>query len=377
MSRSAAATAAGRARTIRRTPGPPLPRRVSGPAAANRRDTGPAPARAYAERAPRARIDPGGLAFADAAVAPRRGMLPVALPRPRTFPTPRPRRLAYGGVAIASRVAGVAVDVSTSRLMDRLVRSRVWIGIIAFGLIGIVAMQVSLLKLNAGIGRAVQTASTLERGNAGLRSDISRLSAGDRIQGLAAAEGLVMPAPADVGYLRAGDPRAAGARAAQRMRAPDPALAGLAGAVMSVDLDAGLAPLPGGAASTSVAGATAPSVSGPGPATAAGSTGAMPGATAGTGTAAAPGATTGAGTGATAGAGTAAAPGTTTGAGTAAAPGTTTPGAGAAAAPATTAAAGTAGAATTQAAPGATAGATPGAAGATSGGALTGRATAP
>ena len=41
--------------------------------------------------------------------------------------------------------------------MDRLVRSRAWVVIIGFGLIGIVAMQVSMLKLNTGIGRAVET----------------------------------------------------------------------------------------------------------------------------------------------------------------------------------------------------------------------------
>ena len=40
---------------------------------------------------------------------------------------------------------------------------------------GIVAMQVSLLKLNSGISRAVETAATLERQNAELRGGIARL----------------------------------------------------------------------------------------------------------------------------------------------------------------------------------------------------------
>ncbi|MEA2217949.1 MAG: hypothetical protein QOJ35_575 [Solirubrobacteraceae bacterium] len=200
MSRQAAATTAGRAHAIPRTPVPALPRRVSGPAVPNRRDDGPPPG----DR--------------------RRA------PRPRAFPAPHPQRLAYGGVAIATRVAGIAVDVSASPLMDRLVRSRVWIGIVACSLIGLVAMQVSMLKLNSGIGRAVQTASTLERSNAGLRGEISRLSAGDRIQRLAEAEGLVMPAPSDVTYLRSAGARGDAVRAAQRMGAPDPATAGPAGA---------------------------------------------------------------------------------------------------------------------------------------------------
>ena len=195
MSRSSAATNAGR-RAVKRSPAPAAARRVSGPVAAPRHD-------------------PNAHAYADASVA----------------AVPRQRRLAYGGVAIASRVAEVAIDVSASRTMDRLVRSRVWIGIIAFGLIGIVAMQVSMLKINSGIGRAVQTASTLERKNAALRGEVSRLSAGERIVPLAKDQGLVMPAPADVGYLRAESARSAAVRAARRMRAPDLAVAGLAGRI--------------------------------------------------------------------------------------------------------------------------------------------------
>ena len=254
MSRHAAATSAGRARTVQRT-APPPPRRVSGPVAPNRRDAagsgrdrppeqrapgvrGGRPARVEragarpGSRAPRARIDASALAYADAAIA-----APTAFTAqrrsavPRAFAGPRPQRLAYGGVAIASRVAGVAIDVSASRLMDRLVRGRVWIGVVAFCLIGLVATQVSLLKLNSGIGRAVQTASTLERSNASLRAEISRLSAGDRIQRLAAAQNMVMPAPSDVRYLRADVQRGDATRAAQRMHAADPNVApGPAGA---------------------------------------------------------------------------------------------------------------------------------------------------
>jgi hypothetical protein len=217
MSRSAAATTAGRQRSLPRSPAPRHPRRVSGPA--------------------RAQVSAPGA---------------VAYPRPQRLPARPPLRVVAGGAAIASRVAGVALDVSGSRAMDRLVRSRAWIVIVAFGLIGIVAMQVSMLKLNAGIGRAVETVSTLERTNALLRGDLSRLSDGSRIQTLAGARGYVMPAPADVTYLRAGDLRADGARAAHRMIAPNFALAGPAGATTVSPAEALAAP----AAQT--AGAAAP-----------------------------------------------------------------------------------------------------------------------
>jgi hypothetical protein len=222
MSRSAAATTAGRQRGIPRSPAPRRPRRVSGPA--------------------RARLDAGALAAPGA----------VAYPRPQRLPSRPPLGVVAGGAAIASRVAGVALDVSGSRAMDRLVRSRAWIVVIAFGLIGIVAMQVSMLKLNAGIGRAVETVNTLERTNATMRADLSRLSDGSRIQALAAARGFVMPAPADVTYLHAGDLRAAGARAARRMIAPDPAIAGPAGAAtpLSIASAAGLVAPAGQAATT-------------------------------------------------------------------------------------------------------------------------------
>jgi cell division protein FtsB len=222
MSRSVAATAAGRQRSLPRTPAPHHPRRVSGPAR---------PA-ARTARPPRARVDARALA------APRA----AAHPRPLRLPALPQLRVVAGGAAFASRVAGVALDVSGSRTMDRLVRSRVWIGIVAFGLIGIVAMQVSMLKLNAGIGRAVETVNTLERTNSSLRGEVSQLRSGDRIRSLAGARGFVMPAPADVTYLRAGDLRDDGARAARNMHAPDLAIAGPAGAATA---PAGLPTAPG------------------------------------------------------------------------------------------------------------------------------------
>ena len=48
------------------------------------------------------------------------------------------------------------------RVVDRLLRGRLCIWVIGVMLGGIVAMQVSLLRMNAGISRAVSTAATLE-----------------------------------------------------------------------------------------------------------------------------------------------------------------------------------------------------------------------
>jgi len=89
------------------------------------------------------------------------------------------------------------------RMVDRLLRGRAWIWLIGIMLGGIVAMQVSLLKLNSGISRAVTTAGTLERANADLETEVAKLSSGERIQTTAADEDMVAPPAGDVAYLTA------------------------------------------------------------------------------------------------------------------------------------------------------------------------------
>lgn len=168
-----AAVASAPARGLRRSPAPRVPRRVSGPA--------PAPKRG-----------------ADAAPRRRRQARPALLPR------------------IRARV-GALTDAP---LLDRLLAGRAWIVLVGFLLIGIVAMQVSLLELNAGIGRAVDTSSRLQRENAELRASVSRMSAGDRVEAAAARLGMVMP---DAGTVRfvAVRPREDARRAVSNLRAPE------------------------------------------------------------------------------------------------------------------------------------------------------------
>jgi hypothetical protein len=106
-----------------------------------------------------------------------------------------------------------------TRLVDGLLRGRAWIWLIGVLLGGIVAMQVSLLKLNAGISRAVTTASTLERQNADFEAQIARLSSGERVRDTALAEGMVTPPPGTIEFLRV-RPDRDGALAARRMEPP-------------------------------------------------------------------------------------------------------------------------------------------------------------
>src|SRR5215218_4246275 len=145
----------------------------------------------------------------------RRVSGPVARPVPAVA-LPAPQRRGSTGVFERLRA------LPEHRVVDRLLRGRAWIWLIGIMLGGIVAMQVSLLKLNAGISHSVEAAGTLERVNADLETEVARLSSGERIQLAAADEGMVAPPAGDVGYLTARpqtDPRLA----AERMQSPSEA----------------------------------------------------------------------------------------------------------------------------------------------------------
>ena len=149
-------------------------------------------------------------------------------PRPRPAPA-RPRRVSgplrpapAAGAAVRRGTTGVFERIRAlpeTRFVDGLLRGRAWIWLIGLLLGGIVAMQVSLLKLNAGISRAVTTSATLERQNADLEAGIARLSSGDRVRAEALKEGMVSPLPGGVEYLTARGERDA-TRAARRMQPP-------------------------------------------------------------------------------------------------------------------------------------------------------------
>jgi cell division protein FtsL len=155
----------------------------------------------------------------------RRGPAPKA-PRRVSGPTRPPRAaLAGAGAAVARpplslRLGRRAMRVGDARVLDRLVRGRAWIAIVAAALMGIVFMQVSMLKLNAGVSRAVTAADTLERQNSALRADISELDSGERIQDTAAKLGMVTPPAGNVRYLNGMG--ASAARAAAAIKPPKP-----------------------------------------------------------------------------------------------------------------------------------------------------------
>ncbi len=105
------------------------------------------------------------------------------------------------------------------RVVDRLLRGRLCIWVIGVLLGGIVAMQVSLLRMNAGISRAVSTASTLELQNSDLEAAIARSTTGDKVREAALASGMVDPPAGDASFLTA-RPGTDAALAVKRMTAP-------------------------------------------------------------------------------------------------------------------------------------------------------------
>jgi cell division protein FtsL len=163
---------------------------------------------------------------------------PVAVPRPRApqrprlRPAPPPRRVsgpATRGRAVAqpapqvplARVLEALRGLPDSKWLDRLLRGQGWVVLIGIALMGIVAMQVSLLKMNTGIGQSIEKAGALERQNADLRAEVSRLSSEERITSNAGRLGLVMPDAGEVRYVETRGERDA-RKAAEVMRAPNP-----------------------------------------------------------------------------------------------------------------------------------------------------------
>jgi cell division protein FtsL len=93
-----------------------------------------------------------------------------------------------GGLVLG--LLGMLEALSSHRLLDRLIRGRMWIGIVAFALIGIVTLQLGLLKLNSSIGHALEAESQLQRENAALSIENSELAGGNRVESQAERLGM-------------------------------------------------------------------------------------------------------------------------------------------------------------------------------------------
>ncbi len=154
-------------------------------------------------------------------------------PVPRRVSGPLTRPAGANSPGVAARPAGRAkavkrerrtlvqrlVSLPDHRFLDRLLRGRLWIPFIAVALLGIVTMQISLLKLNRDISRAVQATATLEHQSSALQARITELASSERINRAATTFGMVLPEAGDAVYV---DVRGKldSERAIQRMTAP-------------------------------------------------------------------------------------------------------------------------------------------------------------
>jgi hypothetical protein len=159
---------------------------------------------------------------------------PLAPHRPFTT-APRPRRVSgparrplvdrpasrrspeYAGIALGLTEA--LSRLSEHRLLDRLIRGRTWIVLVAFALIGIVTLQLGLLRLNAGIGHALEKEASLQRENAALSIENSELAAGDLVESSASRLGMEVVPTGALRFLTA-RPAADPSRAVAALSAP-------------------------------------------------------------------------------------------------------------------------------------------------------------
>lgn len=174
--------APGRRRKPPGSPRRPVPRRVSGPAGAPALRAQPAPA----ER-------------------PRPRPRPAERVQPR--PSPADRRVRRPSKArnqtLSDRLGEFLVSLPDHRLLDRLLRGRAWIPLLGVMLVGIVAVQVELLKLNASTGRSIELIGSLQGRNDVLRAQVAAASDPNRIEHLASRMGMTMPSPVSITFVKA------------------------------------------------------------------------------------------------------------------------------------------------------------------------------
>jgi hypothetical protein len=148
---------------------------------------------------PSAGASAGALALAGSAVAlppkARPALRPAAAPRiPRRPRTSSPRRAAaHNPQRTDDRVSealGALTRVADHGLLDRLIRGRLWIGLVAFALIGIVAMQLVVLRLNTEVGKGLERKANLQREISSLQVAMSTLTAAEHVQSEAQRHGM-------------------------------------------------------------------------------------------------------------------------------------------------------------------------------------------
>jgi hypothetical protein len=134
-------------------------------------------------------------------------------PRPRTARPRRPRTSRpYAGTPMPARLVPIAVGrtagavsgLAESGFVHRLTRGRLWIGVLTGLLVGIVALNVMALSINASSSRATRQAEVLNRQISTLRAQVATNGVSNqRVTSEASKLGMVVPQPDAIGYVTA------------------------------------------------------------------------------------------------------------------------------------------------------------------------------
>ena len=146
------------------------------------------------------------------------GTAPVraARPAPRRAPRPAPRPVPRLVPVAVGRTALAVGGLADSGLVLRLTRSRIWIGLLGTLLVGIVALNVFALSLNASSSKTGAIADELRSENSALTTEIADRLSNERVRLAAAQLGLIVPEPGAILYLETGPGDAAAAAARLR-----------------------------------------------------------------------------------------------------------------------------------------------------------------
>ena len=164
------------------------------------------PRRRLAAAAPAARPAlKAGLARRPRAVRPRaRGPRPAARRRAesarRVAAAAEHARTGFVPLAVG-RTAGAVAGIADSGLVHRITRGRLWIGLLAALLVGIVALNVLALSLNASSSKVARQTDGLKRENSALQAQIAGELSNERVQASATKLGLIVPEPGSIRYL--------------------------------------------------------------------------------------------------------------------------------------------------------------------------------
>lgn len=130
----------------------------------------------------------------------------TAVPAPLRLP-PAPRRVS--GPARSARIERTPTGASAIALrlidhpwLERLIRGRAWIAIVATALLGIVAMQVALLRVGAQIGSETAAVNALQQQNAQMQYTIGAAEASRGLGASPSSLGMLFPPPGAVTYLQ-------------------------------------------------------------------------------------------------------------------------------------------------------------------------------